>query len=218
MIPDAVTGGLSGLISGAFVGWLIQLWLGTRLKRSIEHEYQRRIEEIRSESARELAKLNSALQETRDFKATRLRLVFERKIDALCEGFGKLAKLEQRLGEYVSRCGNIRGPEREGARKDFASALQDFENFFVPNRIFFPLSLAEEITLVKNEMNRIALKYAFLVESKDTPPSQSGRVWDEADDYAQKELPKIRRKIETEIRIELGEATADTSLMDKEHF
>ena len=84
MIPDAVTGGFSGLISGAFVGWLIQLWLGTRLKRSIEHEYQKRIEEIRSESARELAKLNSALQETRDFKATRLRLVFERKIDALC--------------------------------------------------------------------------------------------------------------------------------------
>ena len=28
----------------------------------------------------------------------------------------------------------------------------------------------------------------------------------EAADYAQKELPKIRRKIETEIRIELGEA------------
>ena len=57
----------------------------------------------------------------------------------LCAGFGKLAKLEQRLGEYVSQWGNIRGPEREAARKDFASALQDFENFFVPNRIFFPL-------------------------------------------------------------------------------
>ena len=215
MISDVVTGGLSGLISGAFVGWLIQLWLGTRLKRSIEHEYQRRIEDIRSESARGLAKLNSTLQETRDFKATRLRLVFERKIVALCEGFGKLAKLEQRLGEYVGKWGDIRGPEREAARKEFASALQDFENFFVPNRIFFPLSLAEEITSVKNEVNRIALKYAFLVESKGTPPSQSGRAWDEADDYAQKELPKIRRKIETEIRIELGEATSDTSLRDK---
>ena len=84
----------------------------------------------------------------------------------------------------------------------------------MPNRIFFPLSLAEEITLVKNEMNRVALKYAILVESKDTSPLQSGRAWDEADNYAQKELPKIRRQIEMEIRIELGEATADTSLMD----
>jgi len=205
MITDLVTGGLSGLISGAFVGWLIQLWLGTRLKRSIEHEYQKRIEEIRTESAKELSRLNSALQETRDFKALRLRIVYERKIAALCEGFEKLAKLEQRLGEYVGKWGDVRGPEREVAREDFASALHDFECFFVPNRIFFPSALAEEITQVKNEMNRMALKYAWLVESKDTPPSQSGRIWDEADDYAQKELPKIRRKIETEIRIELGE-------------
>lgn len=75
----------------------------------------------------------------------------------------------------------------------------------MPNRIFFPSALAEEITQVKNEMRQMAQKYAWLVEPKDTPPSQSGRVWDETDDYAQKELPKIRRKIETEIRIELGE-------------
>jgi uncharacterized Zn finger protein len=205
MITDLVTGGLSGLISGAFVGWLIQLWLGTRLKRSIEHEYQKRIEEIRTESAKELSRLNSTLQETRDFKALRARIVYERKIAALCEGFEKLAKLEQRLGEYVGRWGAIRGPAREAARKDFASALQDFQNFFVPNRIFFPLALAEEIAQVKNEMNRIAMKYAFLVESEDALPSQSGPAWDEADDFAQKELPKIRRKIENEIRVELGE-------------
>src|SRR5215208_2992233 len=123
MIPDIVTGSLSGLVSAAAVTWLFQLWLGTRLKRSIEHEYQKRIEELRSESAKELAKLNSALQETRDFKATRLRLVYDRKISVLCDGFGKLAGLEQLLGEYVGKWGDIRGPEREAARLEFATAI-----------------------------------------------------------------------------------------------
>ncbi|TAJ86630.1 hypothetical protein EPO44_15950, partial [bacterium] len=152
--------GLDGLSVGLFAGtgltWLIQLWLGTRLKRSIEHEYEKRIEEMRSESARELARVNSALQETRDFKAARFRLVYERKIAALCEGFGRLAKLEQCLGAYVSAWGPVRGPERQAARKDFANALQDFESFFVPNRIFFTSALAEEITRVKNEIHNTA--------------------------------------------------------------
>lgn len=109
MITDLVTGGLSG----AFVAWLIQLWLGTRLRRSIEHEYQKRIEEIRTKSAKELSRLNSALQETRDFKALRLRVVYERKIAALCEGLKGLRNLNNGLANMLANGGTF---EDQGAR------------------------------------------------------------------------------------------------------
>jgi hypothetical protein len=124
----------------------------------------------------------------------------------MCEGFGKLARLEQCLGEYVSQWGSVRGLERAEARQKFAEALQDFESFFVPNRIFFPARLAEDITRVKNEMNKMAMKYMALAESGDSTPSVSGRAWHETSDWTQQKLPRIRRQIEEEIRIELGES------------
>ncbi len=198
----------SAVVSGLVV-WLLREWIGVRLKSSIEHEYNRKLEEIRNEYSKELARLNSALQEGIDFKATRFRFVYERKISALCEGFGRLAKLEKSLGEYVSYWGEIRGPEREESRKRFARILEDFEEFFVPNRIFFPSSLAERITEVKNEMNKMALEFMVSVEKPwdrtGIPSSGLEDKWKIANDYVGKELPEIRRKIESAIRIELGE-------------
>lgn len=209
MIEAIVTTVISSAAVSALVVWLLREWIGIRLKSSIEHEYNRKLEEIRNEYSKELARLNSALQESVDFKATRFRFVYERKIAALCDGFGRLAKLEKSLGEYVSYWGAIRGPEREESRKQFAKALADFEEFYIPNRIFFPASLAERITDVKNEMNKMALAFMISVERpgdlEGAPPSHSGDKWYEANDYVGKELPEIRRKIESAIRVELGE-------------
>lgn len=209
MIEAIVTTVISSAAVSGLVVWLLREWIGVRLKSSIKHEYNRKIEEIRNEYSKELARLNSALQESVDFKATRFRFVYERKIAALCNGFGRLAKLEKFLGEYVSYWGAIRGPEREESRKRFAKALEDFEEFFVPNRIFFPASLAERITNVKNEMNKMALAFMVSVERpgdlEGAPPSHSGDKWHEANDYVGKELPEIRRKIESAIRVGLGE-------------
>jgi hypothetical protein len=193
----------SAAVSGLLV-WLLREWIGVRLKNSIEHEYKGKLEEIRNEYSKDLARLNSALQESADFKATRFRFVFERKIVALCNGFGRLAKLEKSFGEYVSLFGAIRGPERDESRKRFAKALEEFEEFFVPNRIFFPASLAEHITDVKNGMSRMSLQFMASV-TEGVPPSHTGEKWQEANDYVGKDLPQIRRKIESAIRVELGE-------------
>jgi hypothetical protein len=209
MIEAIVTAVISSAAVSGLVVWLLREWIGVRLKNSIEHEYNRKIEEIRNEYSKELARLNNALQESVDFKATRFRFVFERKIAALCNGFERLAKIEKSLGEYVSYWGAIRGPEREESRKRFAKAIEDFEEFFIPNRIFFPAFLAERITEVKNEMNKMALAFMVSVERpgdlEGASPSHSGDKWHEANDYVGKELPEIRRNIESAIRVELGE-------------
>ncbi len=209
MIETIVAALISSTGVSCFVVWLLREWIGVRLKSSIEHEYNRKLEEIRNQYSKELATLKSALQESVDFKATRFRFLYERKIVALCDGFGRLAKLEKSLGEYVSYFGEIRGPEREESRKRFAKALEEFEGFFVPNRIFFPASLAERITDVKNGMNKMALKFMASVERpgdlESASPSHSGDNWHEANDYVGKELPDIRRTIESAIRVELGE-------------
>ena len=193
--------GTSGLVS-AGVCWLLKEWIG----RSIEHRYQKQLEQIRIEHAKDLATLNNALQETRDFKSIRFRSVFDRKISALCETFGKLVNLEKCLREYVGKFGDITGPERDEARREFGKALRDFENFFLPIRIFFPIQLAEQLTEVKNAMRTKSLEFMG-VASEHTPPLKFEQVWDQVNVYVDKELPRLRREIEAEIRIELGENT-----------
>jgi hypothetical protein len=64
-------------------------------------------------------------------------MVYERKITALCEGFGRLANVEKCLREYVTYFGDIRNPERDAARKEFAKALDDFETFLCRTGFFF---------------------------------------------------------------------------------
>lgn len=216
MLREIVLSVISGGCASGLVVWLLREWIGVRLKSSIQHEYNKKLEELRSEYSKELAKLNGALQESIDFKATRFRFVFERKISALCEGFGRLAKMEKSLGEYVTYWGATSGPQREESRKRFAKAFEDFEEFFVPNRIFFPTSVAERITDVKNEMMKMGMAFMVSVEKPGDlagiPLADSGDKWKQANDYVGKELPEIRREIEAAIRIELGEKEPDYSM------
>jgi hypothetical protein len=204
MFEQIAAGVVSSAVVSGIVVWMLREWIGVRLKSSIEHEYNRKLEEIRNEYSKELATLRSTLQESLDLKATRFRFVYERKISALCEGFGRLVRLEKSLGEYVSYFGPITGPERDTARQNFARTLEEFEDFFVPNRIFFPGSLAERITDVKNEMNKMALMFMGSVERAGNRPDLQDK-WKQANDYVGKELPAIRHTIESAIRVELGE-------------
>jgi hypothetical protein len=56
---------LSSVFVSGFVVWLMREWISNRIKGKIEHEYEAKLEGIRSEYAKELANLNSALQESR---------------------------------------------------------------------------------------------------------------------------------------------------------
>ena len=209
MLETIVTSLISSAALTGLITWLFREWIGFRLKGSIQHEYDRKLEGIRNEYSIELATLRSALQESADFKATRFRFVYERKIAALCDGFGRLSELERLLGEYVSYWGPIAGPEREESRKRYAKGIEDFQNFFVPNRIFFPTSLAERITDVKNDMHKMAMEFMVEVEKpgdlQKSPASHRKDTWGKAVGYVGKELPEIRRSIESAIRLELGE-------------
>jgi hypothetical protein len=116
----------------------------------------------------------------------------------------------------VSYWGEIRGVERTELRQRFAKELGEFEEFFVPNRIFFHRALAERITDVKNGINRIALEFMVSVERPGdmggSPLPGLEDKWQKANDYTSKELPQIRREIESEIRFELGEEEPNTGV------
>ena len=99
--------------------------------------------------------------------------------------------------------GEIRGAERTELRQRFAKELGELEDFFVPNRIFFSAILAERITDVKNGMNKIALEFMVSVErpgdmAESRLPGLEDK-WQKANEYASKELPQIRREIESAI-------------------
>ena len=66
---DWLTGGITWLASVtgvAVIGWLLRSWIATRLTHSVRHEYDKKIEAIRSELRQKEAALNAELVQQRD--------------------------------------------------------------------------------------------------------------------------------------------------------
>ena len=202
----------SGVVSSLVI-LALKTGIKTKIESAIRSQYDEKIERLRNELKREteleLAKARGEIQAEVDYRATKAKYIYERKLKALCETYSKLATLEKLLGEYVTYWGETRGEERESARKAFAKGFVEFEDCFVPNRIFFPENLAEKITDLKNNYHKIATEFMIHVEQPNNsfgPPSQkSTEKWVAANEYVTEESPKVRREIERALRQEFGD-------------
>ncbi len=201
----------SGVVS-SLIFLVLRTGIKTKIEAVIKSYYDEKLERLKNELQRktelELAKARGEIQAEVDYRATKVKYIYERKLKALCETYSKLAALEKLLGEYVTYHGETHSEERESARKAFAKGLQEFQDYFVPNRIFFPEDLAEKITDLKVNYHKIATEFMLFVEqphnSYEPPPKNSAEKWKAANNYVAKESPKIRREIEQALRQEFG--------------
>jgi hypothetical protein len=201
----------SGVVSSLVV-LALRTGIKTKIESAIKSQYDEKLERLRNELKREteleLAKARGEIQAEVDYRATKVKYIYERKLKALCETYSKLATLEKLLGEYVTYWGETRGEERESARKAFVKGIKEFEDYFVPNRIFFPEDLAEKITTLKNNYHKVAMEFMVHVENPNNsfgPSKNSTEKWQAANEYVTEESPKVRREIERALRQEFGD-------------
>lgn len=201
----------SGVVSSLVV-LALRTGIKTKIERAIKSQYDKQLERLKDalkrETELELAKARGEIQAEVDYRATKIKYLYERKLKAMCETYSKLASLEKLLGEYVTYFGETQGDERESARKAFAKGLDEFQDYFVPNRIFFPEDLAEKITDLKTNYLKVANEFMIFVErphNSSPPAKNSTEKWQAANEYVAKESPKIRREIERDLRREFGD-------------
>lgn len=201
----------SGVVS-PLVFLVLKTGIKTKIESAIKSQYDEKLERLRNELKREteleLAKVRGEIQAEVDYRATKIKYIYEKKLKALCETYGKLSTLEKLLSKYVTYEGQTSGEERESARKAFAKGIEEFEDYFVPNRIFFPENLADKIAELKNNYFKVAMEFMAYVENPNNsfgPSRSSSQKWQAAYKYATEEGPKVRREIERALRQEFGD-------------
>ena len=123
---DTILSILTGGASGAVFAWFLNNWLSERLKQSIAHEYNQRLETYRAE-------LNLNLQEVlhlNQLSQLRTSLFFDHQRDAFAAILSKIAEVKQKWVEtgYDSVAGLV-GPVPSNAYRELQSAYYHHQLF-----------------------------------------------------------------------------------------
>ena len=97
----------------------------------------------------ELAKVKGEIQGELDYKATKHKFVYKRKIAVLCDVLQKLWMLEQAVTVYVSLWGKTDRESRKGSGEDCIRCWHDLDDCFEPNRMFLPRNWPKTLTISK---------------------------------------------------------------------
>jgi hypothetical protein len=95
-MQDIITILSSGALSSALV-FLFRNWISERIKASIQHEYDQKLEthkaQLKAESEISVEKLKSQLQVAAAERSIKLTKVFEQQADAIAETYSKLVAM-----------------------------------------------------------------------------------------------------------------------------
>lgn len=156
----------------------------------------------------DLAKAKGEIQAQLDYKATKFKYVYKRKIIALRDVCEKIWLFEQAIAQYVSLWGEVVGDQRREAGQACVECWKELNNCFEPNRMFFPEELAKRIASLRDQSLDAVKTFAIFVHRADEgvgrqPLGQgSTEKWIKVNDFITKESPAIRREIEQELRQE----------------
>lgn len=151
----------------------------------------------------DLAKVKGEIQGELDYKSTKHKFVYERKIAVLCDVLQKLWMLEQAVTVYVSLWGKTDRESRKDSADSCLRCWQDLDDCFEPNRMFFTEELAEAIEHFKKcHIEAIKTFALFVQHDDDEPKVKDTEKWVKLNEFAKTESPKLRRAIEQELRQE----------------
>src|SRR5258707_6763626 len=140
MITFLSSGAISAAVSAALV-FLFRNWISERLKASIQHEYQQKLEthkaQLKSQSEIELARLKAQLEIAAAERSVQYSRVFERTAEIIAETYGKLLALKDAADEYTQPM-EPTDPSRQQLAEVYRQKLRDFSQYFLPKKIYLP--------------------------------------------------------------------------------
>ncbi|HEY8899697.1 MAG TPA: hypothetical protein VIM61_04745 [Chthoniobacterales bacterium] len=198
----------SAVTSGALI-WLTKSWISERLKRSIQHEYDQKLESykvtLKAESDVTLEKLRADLQIAAAKRNIEYSRIHEKRLDIISELAGKIDALHQAAAAYVSMFEWKDGDSKEDRRKFFADRLGEFNRFYRPRRLFIPPDLASKIESFSSGLYNISIEFMIHVEqAREHGGHEDIDRWTKASEYTSQEAPKLITELECEFRTLLG--------------
>ena len=157
----------SGALSAALV-FLLRNWISERIKTSIQHEYDQKLEthkaQLKSESEIAIEKFKSELQVAAAERNFRFSHVFQRTADVIAEIYRILIELRGAVESYTDAVEVRSAPgDLEVESEKFNKYAQEFSNYFNPNRIYIPRKAAEKVWLFATTLERFKSNTLMLI-------------------------------------------------------
>ncbi|HVU47671.1 MAG TPA: hypothetical protein VHD85_16190 [Terracidiphilus sp.] len=185
----------AGGAAGAALFWIFRSWISERLKASIQHEYEQKLETLKNQ-----------LRHDTERSLTQYGLIYKECLDVYSGTYARLAAFDRRVRDYVSFWGDL-GDERALRRQEAAKALTEVQAYILPKRIFLPEHLVMQIEGLIHELYAITTKFMIFVEVPDREyDERKGNIekWTEVADILDKKLTPIMRELESDFRKLLG--------------
>lgn len=200
--------GVSVLLTAALV-WLSKSWISERLKNSIKHEYDQKLEthkaQLSAHSAIETERLRSQLNMQATEHAVRFQGLHEKRAAVIAEMYALLVEAYWKASSFASPMEWAGEPDKQQKYNDAMNSFAAFFQFFDKHQIYLPPEICAQIEAFVREMRKMAIGFGVYLrhDEKAMPPDSVNKkhdAWMKAWDYMEKEVPVARASLEVELR------------------
>lgn len=193
----------------ATIAFLAKSWISERLKSSIKHEYDQKLESLKAilkaQNDVELERLRSQLAIAAIEHQVRFQSQHEKSATVIADVYRQTSQLYSAVSNYLKPVEyESDGPQSE-RRETVNKLLTKFSDYFYENRIYLPGDTAKRVESFRNKLYDVAQKFAEKVEiPKDKTGNWEPKAWSETWKELTKEINPLREELEDEFRSLLG--------------
>ena len=207
-MQDIITVLSSGALSGVLV-FLLRDWISERIKASIQHEYEQKLEthkaQLKSQSETELVRLKAQLEIAAAERNVQYSRVFEKTADIIAETYGKLLALKDAADDYTQLM-EPSGGSRQKLAEAYRQKAQDFLQYYLPKKIYLPKGTADRIRVFHNTLHRATMQFSMALavgKSQTREPDTYGTLFNEFFKSSD-QVPKLLVLLEDDFQKHLG--------------
>ncbi|HEU6448465.1 MAG TPA: hypothetical protein VFV23_08515 [Verrucomicrobiae bacterium] len=220
-MPDITTLITSGALSAALV-FLLRGWISQRLKSSIQHEYDQKLEthkaKLSAESEIAIEHLKSQLQIAAAERNIKLTKIFEQQAEVIAEVFAKLVRLIASIEEYTAIMTYEGTPSMAERRKKVGERMTDFVDYYHPKKVFLPAPTQKRIDAFVKELNLKTIMFMRKVEQgRERAQSPEEDTWFQTMNFMNKDVAQIMADLDQELKTILGLSETNPTVENQKH-
>ena len=195
---------ITGGSASAIVVWLARNWISERIKNSIKHEYDAKLETHK-------AQLQIAATE----RSVRYSKIFEEIAVTVAETYKLLLAVHDSVASYTSIVEFAGDPSKADRRKIVGEKMTQFHTYYRPRKLFLPRITIQRIDEFLKQLHKISMEFMLGVEQdgdtrrRRTNPDLDVDTWMKAHEFMNKEVPPILGLLEDDLRKILGTTDAE---------
>ncbi len=208
-MQDIITILSSGALSSVLV-FLFRNWISERIKASIQHEYDQKLEthkaQLKAESEVSIEKLKSQLQIVASERNIKLTRVFEQQAVTIAEIYSKLVALIAAIEEYTKIMEFENSPSKAERRLVVADKMKELLEYYRPRRIYLPKETQSNIDVFYKRLHLTTL--TFMVDVEHNKERFTGNTddstWFKTIDFMNKDCVQIMDNLDSDLKKILG--------------